>query len=123
MTGTQKLIIAFIMLALVASIILFSVYPTNSPLGERFGVDVIFLFARYLGLYAGILMLIIRLTKILKNRNNFIYILTGALNLCVAIIGLFLFMFGHMNAHLFNAFILNFIIVVLVFSDVFVFGK
>lgn len=114
----QKLLLAFIMLALWASIILFIFYLSESELGNTFGVVVIFLLTRYFGLLSGIVVLLLRMLRIIKNKYSFIYIFVGLLNVGLGILSLVLFACKQMDSGFLPMFMFNLSIGLTIFVDI-----
>ena len=116
---SNNIVCSFIILVLWSSFVLFFFYPSDSELGTGFTVEFIFLLARSFGLWAGIIILTIRLLKIVKDSNDLAYIFTGSLNISLGIISIVLFTFKEMIAPILHLFLLNFFIGVIIYIDVF----
>lgn len=114
----QNLLLAFIMLALWAGIILFVFLPSNSELGDGFTIFVWVLLTRYFGLWSGLVVLLLRMLRIIKNKYSFIYIFVGLLNVGLGILSLVLFAFKQMDRSSLHMFIFNLSIGLIIFTDI-----
>ena len=110
---------SLIAIALLSSFVIFFFYPGNSELGKNFDVTVVSIFIRYVGLWAGIGVILFRLLRIIKTSNNFIYIFFGTLNLCLGIFSWILYLNNEMVVTFFHMFIINLFLGVIIFIDVF----
>lgn len=115
----SKLNLAYslLIIALWAAIVLFYLGPkSNSILDNTF---VMFLLTRYVGLWSGIIVLLLRLLRVIKDKHSFIYVFIGLLNIGLGILSIVLFAINKMNIPLFHMFILNLSIGVIIYIDIF----
>lgn len=119
----HNLLLSIIMLALLASIMIFVFYPSNSKLGDKFGLAVALLFCRYIGLFIGAGLILLRLLSIVKNNSTLIYIFAGSLNISLVGLSLVLLVSNNMISPVFNAFFFNMLIGAIIFIDVMVFDS
>jgi len=121
-----SLVYSFVILVLWAAyvIIIFSprpnsIFPDQVSTGIIDNRFVMFLFTRYFGLWLGGLVLLLRLLRIIKNKQSFIYIFIGLLNTGVGIFGIFFSIFKYVNMDFFPIFIVNLSIGLVIFIDIF----
>jgi hypothetical protein len=114
---------SLIMLAFLASIIIFVFYPGKSELGQKFNVTAIFLLLRYIGLCIGICVIILRVIKVLNNNSALLYVFIGLLNTAIGLLSLILFITNNMDASALNLFILNEVIGAIILMDVMIFNS
>jgi hypothetical protein len=112
-----------ILLAILASIIMFAFYPSNSELGQRFAVDAMFLLLRYGGLYIGIGVILLRVLKVVKKNNALLYVFIGLLNICLGVLSLILAISGKMDPSTLNLFIINDVIGAIILLDIIIFNS
>ena len=110
---------SLILIALLSSSALFLFYPGNSELGRSFNIVVISLFTRYFALWVGIALILLRILRIIKKSNNWVYIFFGTFNLCLGVFGWLLYFNNEMLISFLHMFILNLFIGVIIFIDVF----
>jgi hypothetical protein len=120
-----SLVYSFVILVLWATyvIIIFSprpnsIFPNQVSTGILDNRFVMFLFTRYFGLWSGGLVLLLRLLRIIKNKQSFIYIFIGLLNTSLGVLGIFLSTFKQVNIDLLHMFIFNLSIGVIIFIDI-----
>ncbi|MEO6719578.1 MAG: hypothetical protein ABIN67_04390 [Ferruginibacter sp.] len=116
-----NILFSLILLALLASIIIFIFYPGRSASGAKFNVWVVFILARYIALYIGIAVILLRALRILKDNSVLIYIFTGSLNICLGVICLVSFIPHNTPSSFLNLFIINDVIGAIIFMDTMVF--
>ena len=121
-----SLVYSFVILVLWATyvIIIFSprpnsIFPDQVSTGIIDNRFVMFLFTRYFGLWLGGLVLLLRLLRIIKNKQSCIYIFIGLLNTGVGIFGIFFSIFKYVNMDFFPIFIVNLSIGLVIFIDIF----
>jgi hypothetical protein len=103
------------------SFILF--YPGTNGLGSSFSVVVIYIVTAYVFLATGILLLLLRLTNLIKGNSSLLYILTGSVNFCAGILAIGLFFTHDADMTLLHRSLLNLLIGFLMLADVFFRGK
>lgn len=117
----QKLnyiVYSLILIALLSCAIVLVFYPGNSELGRDFNVVVISIFVRYIALWGGIGIILLRLIRLIKKSNNLIYIFLGTLNLCLGLFGWILYIKNEMVITFLHKFILNLLVGTIIFIDV-----
>jgi hypothetical protein len=67
-------------------------YPSSSDLGKWFGIVVLYMFTTYSSLVCGVVLILLRLSKILRKPSNFVYVLVGMLNVIAGITAICLLM-------------------------------
>ena len=110
---------SLILIALLSCAIVLVFYPGNSELGPDFNVFVISLFIRYLVLWGGIGIILLRLIGIIKKNNNLVYIFLGTFNLCLGVFGWILYIKNEMVITFLHKSILNLFVGVIILIDVF----
>jgi len=91
----------------------------QNDLFEDFNVMIIGAGALLLGITAGVIALILRSVKLLKNKSRFSYVFIGILNICLSFWGLILNLKDQMNLFSRVLFFLSFLIGILICCDVF----
>ncbi len=110
---------SLILIALLSCSVLLIFYPGNSELGPDFNVFVISLFIRYLVLWGGIGIILLRLIGIIKKNNNLVYIFLGTFNVCLGVFSWILYINNEMVIAFLHMLILNLFVGVIIFIDVF----
>lgn len=95
--------------------IVFKNQVSNEIIDNRF---IMFLLTRYFGLWSGVVVLLLRLLRIIKNKQSFIYIFIGLLNTSLGVLGIFLSTFKQVNIDLLHMFIFNLSIGLIIFIDI-----
>lgn len=80
---------------------------------------VMFLLTRYFGLWSGIVVFLLRLLRIIKNKYFFIYIFISLLNISLGTVGIFFSVFKQINIELLCMFTFNLVIGLVMFIDIF----
>ena len=94
-------------------------YPDRQGLGSTFSVSVIYVFTAYGSLTVGVILLILRIIKVWKNRSALLYVLIGVINIAIGLIAVSMY-FSHMaNREWLNKSLLNLLLGVLIISDVY----
>lgn len=113
-----NVLFSVILLAIITSIIMFVFYPSDGKLGQSFGVVAMFLLSRYLGLFIGAGLLLLRIIRVLKDNSALIYIFAGVLNTCLGVLSLVLFISNNMVSSGLALFILNEFIGAIILIDI-----
>jgi hypothetical protein len=115
----RYLLIAFFILVGYALGIFIVFYPGTTGLGAFFNLAVLLIFTYYIALSAGVILLLFRLFKWIKNKYSLIYILLGILNLGLAFIGIILYFLSKADMSWLHKSIGNLFVGFIIFSDVF----
>jgi hypothetical protein len=118
---TKNFLISLLITLTAACIVFLLFYPSGSPLGNLFDSFFILIIMHYAGIGYGILVLLSRILKFLRN-NSLLYLLAGTLNIFLALIGFFLFAFHLADMEWLHKCIGNLAIGFFIFSDVFILG-
>lgn len=78
-----------------------------------------FLFTRYFALWSGIVVLLLRLIRIIKNKCSFIYIFIGLLNVSLGVLGVYFSGIKSTNIELLCMFSVNLSIGLIIYIDIF----
>lgn len=115
-----------IILALLSAIVLtiFSPRPnvifrntvSTGIIDSRF---IMFLMLRYFALWSGIIVLLLRLLRVIKNKHSFLYIFISSLNIILGVSGIYFFGFKYISIGMVHMFIINLIIGVIILTDIF----
>ena len=97
-------------------------YPANSPLGKSFAIVVVYMATAYGALVLGIVLLLIRLLKIVKDPTIFLNLFVVNLNISITISALILFLNHQSDFSWFRQALLNLLIGVLMIGDLLMFS-
>jgi len=97
-------------------------YFNNKPDG-KFGAAAIFLLVRYVALWIGLGTLIFRIISLIKHNDALVYIITGILNIVIAIIAIALFFSHHMITEILHLFLFNLLLGSIMVLDCLFFKK
>lgn len=115
----QKLLLTFIILALLASMILFISKTSENSFGPSFDLFVFLAIIRYASLWLAIVLISLRLIKVWKNRHHIIYLFVGSMNVVLGCLMLGWCWIQPGALHILNAFYINLIIGLLMLGDIF----
>ena len=116
----------FISLAITGVLAAFSFlfyYPSHSDLGKGFSVAIIYMLVRYAALYAGILVLLTRLARLLKKTEGILYILPGTINFLVGALCVILYSMGEADRPWLHKCLLNLLMGTLILADAFLLNR
>lgn len=113
----QKIALNFFMVCLLGWLVFLFLYVIPSRPGDYFNVSVIYMFACYGLLYAGLFILLLRAIRILKNNNSFLYLFFGVANVCAWVFCIFLFLNGKVETWWLHRCFLNLIPGLLILLD------
>lgn len=116
---SKNLLISVAITLAFACMILFLVYPSNSPLGDLFDAFIVLIAVRYIAIGYGVLMLLLRVVKVLKDNQLLIYILAGTLNIFLAIVGFALYFTGMADLDWLHQSTVNLLVGFLILADTF----
>ena len=119
---SEKIILSFILTLLLGSLIYFllyalPIYISPSRNGDYFIIAILWIFVDRTLLYVGILMLLMRIVRMLKNNIAFLYLFFGVANICTALLSIFLYFFGKIEVWWFHGCLLNLLVGVVILSD------
>jgi hypothetical protein len=113
----KKLFISVVITLIFAGTILLLLYPGGSPLGNLFDVFFLLIVTHYLALGYGLLVLILRILRILKNNGLLVYLLAGTLNIFLAVVGICMFIMDQADIDWMHNSIGNLMVGFLIISD------
>ena len=116
----------FISLAIAGVLVLLSYlffYPDRSGLGSGFSVAIVYMIVRYAALYAGGIVLLARLAKLLKKTDGLLYVLPGTINFLVGALCLILYFQGDADRPWLYKCLGNLAIGLFILADAFLFHK
>lgn len=116
----KNLIFSFLILLLYISIALLLFYPGTSGLGDFFNLSVLLIFTYYIAIGGGILLLLLRVLKWLKDKYALVYILCGVVNLFLAFTGICMYLLNKADMDWLHNSIGNLFIGFLLLCDVFI---
>lgn len=93
----QKLLWAFVVIVAVVLFFMWRFYPSKSDLGYGFDLWVLFMICSVAIILISPIVILLRLTRIIKGRESFGYILIGSLNICLGGYGLFELIVSHIQ--------------------------
>ena len=94
-------------------------YPDSSGLGKGFSVAIVYMIVRYAALYAGILILLVRLARLFRRTDSILYILPGTINFLVGAECVILYSLGEADRPWLYKCLLNLLIGALILADAF----
>ena len=94
-------------------------YPDSSGLGKGFSVAIVYMMVRYAALYAGILIFLARLARLLRNTDSILYVLPGTINFLVGAWCVILYSLGEADKPWLYKCLLNLLTGALILADVF----
>lgn len=113
----KKLLISIGIIAAWILVIFLIFYRDNNGLGKGFGIAVIYMITRNVAVVVGAIALLCRISKLMKNNTNILYILTGTLNLSVGIICIVLFVLKQADMQWLNKCLINMLVGFLIIAD------
>jgi len=117
----QKLLWSFVIIGAVTLFFVWRLHPSHSDLGYGFDLWVLFMIAVWITIIASPIVLLLRLLRIIKNRESFGYILTASVNLCVGTYGLWQLAGSHMKNDFYILVHLgNLLLSLFIFTDTFI---
>ncbi len=115
----QKVLMTFIILALLASMILFASKASQGGFGPPFNLFVFLLIIRYAALWSAFLLILLRLVNVWKTRRHIVYLLIGSINVVLGCLMLAWCQIHPESAPLLNMVFINLIIGLLILGDIF----
>jgi hypothetical protein len=116
----KNLIVSILILSACICMAFLLFYPGSSGLGNFFNLAVLLIFTYYLAVGGGIILLLLRVLKWLKDKYSLIYILTGAFNLFLACVGICLYFMHKAGIDWLHNSLGNLFVAFLVLTDVFI---
>jgi len=113
----KKLLISIGIIAAWILVIFLFFYRDNNGLGKGFGVAVMYMITRNVAVVVGAIALLCRISKLMKNNINILYILIGTLNLSVGIICIVLFVLKQADMQWLNKCLINMLVGFLIIAD------
>lgn len=114
----SKLLVSFLIIVIGAATIFFFFYPSQSTLGRSFDVSIIFIIVRLCSLVLGLLGLLLRIIKIIRN-TQLVYILFGSLNCLIGIFCIYLYFTGRSDLAWLHKCLLNLLLGIILLADSF----
>ncbi|OQP49014.1 hypothetical protein A4H97_29465 [Niastella yeongjuensis] len=94
--------------------------PDNKDGGILYSLSVTLIFTYYLALGSGVILLLLRMVKMLKNNQVLIYVLVGLMNFCLAFTGILLYHYGKVDIEGVHHSIGSLFVGFLMFADTFI---
>ena len=119
----QKLLWSFVAIGAIALFFSWQAYPSTDTLGYGFDLWVFALIASFACAIISPIVILLRLFRIIKNRESFGYIFIGTFNFCVGVYGVFQLAGMHLqrnNYILFVVFIVSLLCFGFIFTDTFI---
>ena len=117
----RNLLISLFIIIIWSGIILFLSSNSKSELGTGFALYSWVMLTRFVAIIAGILSLVIRITRIMKRKIDLWYFLPGMFNVCLGVIGVVVFLTKNASASIFHDLLPNLLLGVLILGDIFFF--
>jgi hypothetical protein len=119
-TKFKRLAISIFVMALIVGLIFLFFYPSRSELGDYIGVDIIYMNANYIAYWSGLLLLLARVLRIIKEKTNLLYIFIGTFTCILGILNLLLFLFGKIDRTWFHECSLVLLLGFLIIVDIYI---
>lgn len=119
----KNLVIAVVITLLFACTVLLLFHPSRSPLGSFFDVFTILIVTHYIAIAIGVVVLLLRIMKIIRNNSMLIYVLVGTLNVFLAITGITLFVADHADMEWLHKCLGNLLVGFIILCDSFFFPE
>lgn len=119
----QKLLWSFVLIGAVTLFVIWRFYHNQSPLGYGFDLWVLFIMMSFLTLLISPIIVLLRLLRVIKNKESFGYILIGSINFCIGASGLYFEPYTHIQRGYYGLlimYIVNLLIFVFIFTDTFI---
>jgi cell division protein FtsW (lipid II flippase) len=112
------LISSLLIISWTGLIMLFSAH-SNNELGNSFNLFIWVLMTRYFALFIGMILLLLRIVGLLKEKDNLFYILIGILNCVLGLLPLLLYTFGKLEKLILSDFQFHLLLSSLIVIDIF----
>jgi hypothetical protein len=97
-------------------------YPSQSPLGKSFGIVSLYMLSTYAALILGGLLVLLRLSKVVKDPSSFFYILFANLNFAITATATGLFLAHEAEFSWLRHSFLNLLLGVIMIGDLLIFS-
>jgi len=107
--------IALLMILILIAFVL--VYPSQSKLGRGFDIFVLLIFFKYAAIILGVLCLILRIAKVLRDNSNLLCAVSAISNLFIGISAIAFYFFGVVEKSWLIACLPNLLVGVVILAD------
>lgn len=120
MTTNYKNLPCALLLAALWTVLVFHMgYPDQQGLGEFFSVSIYYIVTLFIGLAFGTVLLLLRVSNVIKNASSLLYTFAGTLNASVGILAVILILSKSMTEPTYiRLFLLSFVLGVVILSDI-----
>jgi len=115
---TQYAILSLLMIVILVALLIITLYPSKSPLGDNFTLVVFYMAGQKLILFASALVFLLRLTVFKKLSGSFPYVFLLLINILIGILAIYLFLFHHYTREFLHDALWNLLMGAILFSDI-----
>jgi len=113
-------LLSLVILIIWTGLVFLIAYPSRNAPTNDFGVIIYCILTLFVGLATGIVALIFRFLKSIKDKSNFFYNFIGTLNICLGIVGLALAALNQLDKPWVILFAFSLFIGIFIMSDIYI---